>query len=204
MNLLKTTTLLVAVSCIVLLNAGQASAVTTLEPDYRGDENSVYAVFNWVSFDQDAWKTTLFETGPSIYPLHSIDPFAFDDGLDTTIMLPNFIDELPMKKMRIQMFFDGPVSGDLLAINLAAYDREPTQWQIVDGSGPILSNAHWFDIEIFPNPDWEEIIIFGNQGGNLLPGNLLTIEVDTVSIPEPATMTLLAIGGLAMLRRRKK
>ena len=201
MKLITTITLLA--TAVILLSAGPASAVL-LDPSYRGDPNSVHAIFDWVSHTQADWETTLFETGPSNFPLNPTVPLATDSGTNTTIILPNFIDPLPLKLMRIQLFFDGAVSGDLIGYDLVAFDPQPTSWQIVDGSGPEDSNFHWVDIEIWPNPDWEEIIIYGNTGGNVIPGNLLRIEIDTVSVPEPATLSLLGLGGLLALLRRKR
>ena len=58
MNLLKTTTLF---AVVLLAVAGQASAVM-LGPSYRGDENSVHAIFDWVG-DQPAGATALFVPG---------------------------------------------------------------------------------------------------------------------------------------------
>ena len=190
------------IAAVVFLIAGPASAVSNA-PDYRGDPNSVHAIFDWVSNPQSAWETTLFEKGPSNYQLDPTVPAASDDGTDVIIDLPNFIDPLSFKFMRIQMFFDGPVSGDLIALEVEAFDPEDTLVNIVGGSGPGGSNMHFIDVEIFPNPDWEQITIFGNSNANIIPGNLLTIEVDTVSLPEPATLGLLGLGGLVLLRRKR-
>ena len=202
MNSLKTIISLTAIISIVLLAAPVTAG--TFDPSYRGDDNSVHAIFDWVSNDQTDWNTTLFETGPSIYPMENIQPSAFDDGNNITIQLPNFIDELPMKQMRMVIFFDGAVQADQFDIHVVAVDsQEGTQWQIVGGSTGNL-NVHYVDFEIYPNPDWEQIRIFGNDSANIVPGNLLRIEVDTVSVPEPATMGLLAMGSLALLRRRKR
>ena len=187
---------------VMLVSAGTAGA-GPWDPAYRGDNNSVHAIFDWFSNQQADWGTTVFETGLSKYPLDNMTPLATDDGTDTTIYLPNFIDPLPLKLMRIQIFFDSSVSGDLIAYDLFASDPLDTSWKIVGGSGPGDNNSHWVDIEIIPNPDWEQITIFGNSGGNVLPGNLLTIEIDTISVPEPATLSLLALGALAMIRRRR-
>ena len=194
----------VFITAVLLLSAGPASA--GLDPSYRGDANSVHVIFDWVSHQQAQWQTSLFETGPSTYPLEPTVPVATDDGTDTRILLPNFIDPLPLKLMRIQLFFDGAVSGDLIAYDVYASDPVSTSWSVVGGSGPVNTNTHWIDIEIIPNPDWERITIFGSvTGGGVIPGNLYRIEVDTVSvIPEPATLSLLAIGGLALLRRRRR
>ncbi len=206
MKLLRAITLLA--TAVLLLSAAPASAGTPA-PDYRGDPNSVHAIFyygdDFASFSQIEWDTALFETGDSIYPLNQEPARASDDGTDTTIILPNFIDPLPLKLMRITMSFFNAVPGNLLALDLIAHDPEPaTSWNVVGGSGFIGSTSHWIDIEIRPNPDWEEIIIFGVPGTNLVPGNLYRIEIDTVSIPEPATLSLLAIGGLLALLRRKR
>ncbi len=200
MNNFKTTISLTTVISIALL-AGVASA-GAFDPSYRGDDNSIHAIFEWAG-DGD-WNTTVFETGQSNYPLIQVEASASDDGYDTTIQLPNFIDDLSVKQMRIVMAFDGPVMADAIDIDVIAHDsQQATQWTIVGGSTGDL-NLHYIDIEIFPNPDWEEIIIFGNDNANVVPGNLLMIEVDTVSVPEPATMGLLAMGSLALLRRRSR
>lgn len=200
MKLTKTITLLAFVSCIVLLIAGTAGA-GIFDPGYRGDDNSVHAVFSWAGYPGEPWFTEIFETGDSIYPLYPMPPVAFDDGLTTTIILPNFIDELPEKLMRIQLYFDGPVLAEDIFIDVFALDPMPVLWDIVGGSAGI-SNAHFFDIEIHPNPDFEEILIFGNPLGNVVPGNLLMIEIDTVSVPEPATLLLLGLGGLVLRKKR--
>ena len=99
--------------------------------------------------------------------------------------------------MRIQMRFGGPVSGDSLSISVSASDPLPTDYLIVGGS---LGNSSWhyIDVEIYPNPDSEQIIIHDVTGGDPYE-----VEIDTVSLPEPATMGLLLIGGLALVRRRR-
>jgi len=202
MNRLKAITVLIG--AVLLLSTATASAGPN-DPSYRGDDNSVHAIFDWVSDQQTAWETTLFETGPSIYPLDQTTPSASDNGLDTTILLPNFIDQLPIKLMRIQLSFRGPVLGSDVTGGVHAHAPQLTSWSIVGGSGTGSADFHWVDIEILPNPDWETITIFGWETGNIIPGNLLQIEIDTVSIiPEPATMTLLALGGLALLRLRRR
>lgn len=201
-TLMRSSTAVLLSATIVAMGTNLASA-GPFDPAYRGDANSIHAIFDWVASATD-WEVSVFETGPSQFPLDPTEPAASDDGTDTSIILPNFIDPLPLKQMRIQMFFDGPVSGDLIGLEVFAFDPEDAIVNFVGGSGPVDSNVHFIDIEIVPNPDWEQIIIFGNTGGNVIPGNLLTIEIDTVSIPEPSTLTLavLTLFGLVGYGRR--
>jgi hypothetical protein len=61
---------------------------------------------------------------------------------------------------------------------------------------PTLIYEHWQGM-IFPNPDWE---VFHIE----TPGNLRQVVIDTISIPEPATMALMGAGGLLAVRRRRR
>ncbi len=213
MKLFKGITLLIAVASIMLLSAGLASA-GPFDPAYRGAENSVHAIFdlqvnnNPPTIEID-WQTSSFDTGPSIYDLDPTQPLAVDEGPNTVIELPNFVDPLPLKLMRIQMFFGTPVLVDPFALAILAFDPEPTNWNVVGGSGAGEASEHYIDIEIWPNPDSEQITLFGAAvRGIFLPGQtsidgVIGLEVDTVSLPEPASLTLLVLGGLALLRRKR-
>jgi hypothetical protein len=52
-----------------------------------------------------------------------------------------------------------------------------------------------YQIQLQPNPDWERILITGAV-------NVDELVIDTRCFPEPATLGLLALGGVALLRRR--
>lgn len=54
-----------------------------------------------------------------------------------------------------------------------------------------------YDITIWPNPDKEWFTV----KGNILVDH---IAIDTICVPEPATITIIAFGMLAAVRRRKK
>ncbi len=217
MKLFKITSTAIAIVAIILLSSDVANA-GLYDPSYRGADNSVHAIFGAsLIFDsQDSsisvdWYDVLFETGPSIYDLDSSLPGVFINGDDAVIGLPNFIDPLPLKRMRIQMAFGTPIPGDEVPIiDILAYDPLPTDWTIVGSSGAGVSNVHYIDSEIWPNPNSEQITLFGgavygiqNTPEGITVSGLMTLEIDTVSVPEPATMSLLAMGGLTMLRRRR-
>ena len=114
----------------------------------------------------------------------------------------NWVDLWPEKLLRVQVTFTdalgngapsiigvegyGPVSGGDPHTELFAghVDFGPGQW--------------YEDWIILPNPDWEAIEFALPQGTVVEQ-----IVIDSVS-PEPATMALLALGAVSLLRRRKK
>ena len=92
-------------------------------------------------------------------------------------------------------------------VMIGGYQPTGTDWQWVTGEPWLFTNWHWTE----PN----------NSGGNedaiaLKPAqygrqwNDIPLDHDTpyyiaeYPIPEPATMSLLALGGLALLRKRRK
>lgn len=192
--------------CIALLTAGVAFAGIVVDnpPDYRGEANSVHAVFEVIPLIFGTppplpQEPLLFETGPSNYPLAPINPEIFNDGISAVITLPNFIDDLPIKKMRIQMQFYEPIFGPDIFIDVFGYDPEPVIWNIVGGLEPVNDYYHYVDIEMYPNPDYEKIWI----STPFMADPIRLIEIDTVSIPEPASLGMLALvtGSIYFARR---
>lgn len=192
------------VMTLAALLAGTVQA-GPFDPAYRGQPNSVHAIFDWVSLSQAPWDTTLFQEGPgATFPLdNTVPPGATDNGIDTTVTLPNYIDPLPLKLIRLQLFFDGPVPLNDLEVDFSPVDPTgPVQTTEVVRDGDPILNVYYIDFELRPNPDRERFVIFGNETSNIVPGNLLRLEIDTISIPEPTSLALLATGALAFLRRR--
>ena len=82
---------------------------------------------------------------------------------------------------------DGPYTSGTWPTGVA-------EWQEANG----WYTYNWgFTIE--PNPEYEDIVIDFPYGASIDQ-----IVVDSICTPEPATMSLLAVGGLVLLRRRRK
>lgn len=115
------------------------------------------------------------------------------------IHLPNDPTPRPTKEIYIQITYwaDGeipdpdvyvPAGGDTITL-LDSLD---------------LEDGWWYDrwhITIEPNPDFEEID-FWPLDGSTYDMYIDQIVVDTICIPEPGALSLLALGGLVFLRRR--
>jgi hypothetical protein len=182
---------------VISVSVGTSQAAL---PDYFRTPNSLVVEFDWESTD---WTLKGFTPEDSIYDLYDLDPSASVDGIDTHVVLPNFVDDLGLKKMRIILAFVEPVDYTLIDIQVEGHDPLGAVAQPVF-SAEYIPTVYFFDWEIRPNPDWEDIWIFGNEAANIVPGNLNFIEIVTVTIPEPGTFALTTLGLLTMCCRRRR
>ncbi|MDP6545503.1 MAG: PEP-CTERM sorting domain-containing protein [Phycisphaerae bacterium] len=111
--------------------------------------------------------------------------------------IENWIDTEPMKFLRIQVTYGGPVPS--ISSIWAHHATDPSVDIVPTGITPFSLNHILFEYELFPNPDFELFVLEVPPGGSIDQ-----VVVDTISIPEPATLSLLALGGLAALRRRRR
>jgi hypothetical protein len=94
------------------------------------------------------------------------------------------------------MWFDvGTGYGDELRVDTVAASPSLYDWELLT---PPANSAADFGIQIWPNPSWEEVhfTVLG------IGARLDYIHVDTICIPEPATLLLLGFGAV-MLRRKR-
>jgi hypothetical protein len=66
---------------------------------------------------------------------------------------------------------------------------------------PLPGSDADFGLRISPNPFWEDIgITIANPTGGII--SLTGAHIDTICVPEPATILLLTLGGLILRRKR--
>lgn len=184
------------------------------EYPYTGDGMVNVPVDNQGRFyDQEQWdvssRTYQGTTYLGIEPDGTIDPHNEQWVL---FMLQNWVDTESLKHVRLQFtFLDYYYHSGLHGITeprspwlAVAYGGEtPDASQVVYGLGidPVFvdDNHAYLDFTFSErNPHWDAIEI-GSKHGVILD----ELVIDTISVPEPATLGLLALGGLALIRRRR-
>ena len=191
----------VMVGTILLFGFTATGLAASVPAPYRDAPNSVFAEFSDINLD-GTWIVESFNSVPGGFPL-DINPPTVTPlggiGSDLEIFLPNFIDPLPIKFIRINIGCDG--CSNVPAPFVDAFDPEGIDSILVGPEMIVDGNSKYWDIEIRPNPDFELIILDG------VVGNVFSIEIDTIStIPIPAALPLFlsAIGALGFIRWRRQ
>jgi hypothetical protein len=127
------------------------------------------------------------------------DPGAWPLSGEIDVHIPNLPEIRPHKEIWVQLtWMPGaldPFLPSVPVIGVAPFDS----MQMVQGDDIDLGNG-WthslFMVTIWPNPVEEWITIKGNIAVDQL-------VIDTICIPEPATVIILGIGGVLALNRKK-
>ncbi len=176
-------------------------------PSYRKTPLSVNAQWNFVPgttiLNLTNWSS-VDDTDPTtyLYPNFTPDPQIIPNGGIYQWQVPNWVDNMPIKYMRLQLAWGGTnqtpfnvFSQGLDGVNLINAG--------ITSISPVTATSAGFyqyiDFTFQPNPDFERIHV------ELPASNYLTqAVVDTVStIPEPATIVLLGLGAMGFIRRKK-
>jgi len=196
--------ILAALTALMFGAASQAHDL--LPPPWRGTPLGVEG--HWTP--AGGWNVQIYPSTPptgTIWPVPPSGPNPITGAGPNTwqVDFPNWIDEQPLKIGRIQIYWDQPLTDfPPPQIDIMGFKNNnplPTG-SVITGSVPISGSGGtigWYwDFTIQPNPDWETFIFD-------LPSTLppTQIDIDTASIPEPASLTLIALGGIALLRRRR-
>lgn len=213
---------LMAMCALLASFGGVVSADDIVPPPWRG--TGLYTFQEWEFskpgvLEADGEKPTINPNGaPKVTPGSDVDwTSSFLTGGDGYIGtggpesflvfdIPNFVDFEPYKLIRVQIngvwdITAPPRVGQILAFDNVVGSNVQVGF---GGSDETFPGYHrWEDWQIFPNPDWEQIFI------NLPQGSFVNqVVIDTTSVPEPGTLSLMGLGGLgcglAFLRRRRK
>ena len=210
---------------ILAFMAAPAMADDLFPPEYRGAPLSYTAEWDAftigdfsVGINADAESSTDDVGNPATYLHNGFSTHLDFDAADGWALTPaqgggitnparnatfvanvvNWIDLEPEKLLRIQVTYSGGPAPIIVGM-----DGVFPVTGGVDSPGTLLgglsipSTYYYEDWIITPNPDWEQIAF------DLPMGTIVEhLVIDTVS-PEPASLSLLALGGLALLRRRR-
>jgi hypothetical protein len=131
-----------------------------------------------------------------------IETLHVDSPGGLTIWVPNNPDPLAVKKIFWQVTSDKSPSPQGTGPTATAPDgttstSSPSPYPQIQHSGT------WYTynglLELRPNPDGEWITF-----PFLESTNIEEIVIKTICVPEPATLSLLAIGGLLLVRRKRR
>ncbi len=127
--------------------------------------------------------------------------WSLSGSIDVTVDNHDPDNEFKWVWVQITWAEEFPGDGSVPKIDNLAPGADPawpvTQTNEMDwGDGWKTTLYEW---RIYPNPEFETFTIGFEQGGGILVDQLV---IDTWCIPEPTSLALLALGALAMLRRR--
>jgi len=124
-----------------------------------------------------------------------------------TLIVPNEVVENQNKVLWLSVDYNTPIGLDpnQTPPPVVVFDDADTEitldsyeWQLdPNGKGEQVLMKYVFSDQ----PDWERVVFPGDPF-RTLSGNILEWNIATECIPEPATLSLLALGAVALLRRR--
>lgn len=206
-SLMKHSSWILFASCFALGLTSSVLHADDVEPaSYRGDPNSVVAKFDLTTFP--ASLDSFSEGANPTFPLSTVAPSIDQDPTGAPfyqVTLPNYIDDLPLKRMRVQYSWFGQ-QGDAQTVTINVSPNVGGSIQLVDSIPPMpvpgVTNAfyRWDDFTIYPNPDFEAVQV------EFLNADPRWLVFDTIStVPEPSTVALGVLAfSLACLYRRHR
>jgi len=218
--------LITIISLSLLLIASTAFGYDWMAPEWRGEANTVTAIWdNWnVDGTADSWSSTIegarapmwidvdstyadeWFGEPGVVQQHS------DDGI--MFWLDNANNGNPLKKVRIQVHYFGPEYGygEVDSFNVWPDDEVYPEFHeaflvdrliIEDEEGATGWVVDVFDIEIRPNPGEEYIAINFDWYGDY-DAAISQVVIDTQCVPVPAAVWLIGSAFLCIMGIRRK
>ena len=178
--------------------------------------------FDWSSGEAGPWEEpwepeALLEPSPEMEILPTFE--GRDDVLQINdvqigFLLPNFLNG-DYKIIRLQVTYwpdDGGVEAWLdgsldMWVGFDPYNTD-IRFPVQGDNGGIWIDEEWnggwltevYEWVLSPNPAWEEFFL----GFEAAPAYVDQVVIDTMCVPEPGVLSLLVVGGVALLRRRKR
>jgi hypothetical protein len=194
-------------AAVVLINTAWADDFNA--PDWRGDPRTTYQRWEFGTssttpapddYTNTLGVPTLTVTGEFPYTAHQASyegatgVWKFEDYIQ--IEIANFNEEYDLKRIWIQLTYLAATGTAPLILTEPTYSER----NIVEGPTPSGNYYHIaYEILIEPNPTSETIYIQPADCTLYLD----EVVIDTICIPEPATICLLGFGALALLRKRR-
>jgi len=214
---MKKISMAVLAVCMLAVVAGSASALI-IPPAWRGAPDTTFQLWTFDTPENPAEPTVVFNDYGD--PTASIngDPLyqwwipedrghygVWKTEGDITMHIPNTPNPNPLKIIVVQMIYDAGV--DQTGASVDAWLRVEANNEITTGIAPDISTdlgdgykySLW-KIFIQPNPTEESVIAIPFYCNLYVDA----IAVDTICIPEPATLAMLGLGSAMMFIRRKK
>jgi len=209
---MKTLVTLCAVM-LVMLAIGTARANDYNPPDWRGEPLTTYQRWEFGTADNPAIPEDDY-TNPLGIPILAVGGaypdtvwlsedmghfgvWFFQDSI--TIQIANFDNDNPLKEIWMQLTYSPQIGGEPVVLT------DPDYTWIAPSDEQAIDAYYWqmtYHIGIEPNPSLETITIEPPaSGGGLYLDELV---IDTICVPEPATICLFGLGALVLLRKRKK
>ena len=214
----------------ILTLSGSALADDVLPPPWRGEDRTLTAVWDtwpdgvpnwWLDIPPDTWSSSptlptapwadlgggAFQDREDIGGLGRLNTVVTFDDFEVELIVPNY-SENEYKDIWVQITYF-PWTFEMLsgfavdALGIEGSTEENFEGWVVHPDGWVTEA---WSRRIWPNPSEEGIALYfiDLPGVDPYPVVIDQVVIDTRCVPEPATMSLLVLGGLGALARRRR